>query len=49
LEGLFRLSGTLDQIKLLKKSFDKGQDVDLSLVEDLHSISGAPPRALGAF
>lgn len=39
-EGLFRLSATVKHINLLKKSFDKGEDVDLSIVEDPHVIAG---------
>ncbi len=38
-EGLFRVSATVKQINLLKKSFDKGEDVDFNLIDDPHVIS----------
>jgi hypothetical protein len=39
-EGIFRLSGGNSQIKELKKSFDNGEEVDLSDVEDPHVVVG---------
>eukprot|EP01114_Cavostelium_apophysatum_P016541 TRINITY_DN4728_c0_g1_i1.p1 TRINITY_DN4728_c0_g1~~TRINITY_DN4728_c0_g1_i1.p1 ORF type:complete len:615 (+),score=174.42 TRINITY_DN4728_c0_g1_i1:70-1914(+) len=40
LQGIFRLSGSQPQITQLKKDFDKGENVNLSTVEDPHVIAG---------
>eukprot|EP00004_Rigifila_ramosa_P008362 TRINITY_DN1956_c0_g1_i4.p1 TRINITY_DN1956_c0_g1~~TRINITY_DN1956_c0_g1_i4.p1 ORF type:complete len:629 (-),score=158.45 TRINITY_DN1956_c0_g1_i4:85-1938(-) len=39
-EGIFRLSGSANEIQSLKKSFDKGERVDLSSYKSEHVISG---------
>jgi len=39
-EGIFRLSGSSAQLKELKESFDRGEDVDLSKIKDEHVVAG---------
>jgi len=39
-EGIFRLSGSATAIESLKRSFNEGQDVDLSKCPDTHIVCG---------
>eukprot|EP01117_Protostelium_nocturnum_P006295 TRINITY_DN2272_c0_g1_i1.p1 TRINITY_DN2272_c0_g1~~TRINITY_DN2272_c0_g1_i1.p1 ORF type:complete len:629 (-),score=112.89 TRINITY_DN2272_c0_g1_i1:28-1914(-) len=39
-EGIFRISGSLQAIKSLRESFDRGEDVDIASVKDEHVVSG---------
>jgi RalA-binding protein 1 len=40
LEGIFRISGSQAIVDALRKSYDKGEDVDFSLIENPHDVSG---------
>eukprot|EP01087_Luapelamoeba_hula_P007324 TRINITY_DN1792_c0_g1_i1.p1 TRINITY_DN1792_c0_g1~~TRINITY_DN1792_c0_g1_i1.p1 ORF type:complete len:507 (+),score=120.76 TRINITY_DN1792_c0_g1_i1:190-1710(+) len=40
LEGIFRVSGSLNDVKLIKESYEKGKKVDLSKVTDAHTVAG---------
>jgi Rho GTPase-activating protein 1 len=40
LEGIFRISGSQAIVDTLRKSYDKGEDVDFSLIENPHDVSG---------
>lgn len=39
-DGIFRIAGTQDIMNSLKKMYDRGDDVDLNLIEDVHVIGG---------
>ena len=39
-EGIFRLSGSSTHIKELREAFDRGEEVDLTLVKDEHVVTG---------
>jgi len=39
-EGLFRLAGPQQQINSLRRMYDRGEEVDLHLVDDVHVVSG---------
>lgn len=39
-DGIFRIAGTQDTMNSLKKMYDRGDDVDLNLIEDIHVIGG---------
>jgi hypothetical protein len=38
-QGIFRISGTKDEVDSLKTSFDSGLDVDFNKVKDPHAVS----------
>jgi len=40
LEGVFRISGGAQTMKDLKESFDRGEDIDLSVYKDEHVVTG---------
>lgn len=39
-EGIYRVSGSHEQIDGLRRRFDAGVAVDLTSVEDIHSVAG---------
>jgi hypothetical protein len=39
-EGIYRVSGSHEQMDRLRKQFDACSQVDLSLVEDIHTVAG---------
>jgi len=45
-EGIFRVSGSLQRIKELQDMYDKGTPVDLSKEPDIHAIAGLLKRYL---
>ena len=40
LEGLFRVSGSLTDVKMIKDQYLKGKKVDLDKVADPHTVAG---------
>jgi len=40
LEGIFRISGSLNEIQTLKANIDNGEDVDIDKIKDPHVVSG---------
>lgn len=40
-EGIFRISAPVEEVKSLKRKFDRGKSVDLSKIRNIHTISGA--------
>jgi hypothetical protein len=40
LEGIFRVSGSTNDVKMLQNSYLKGRKVDLSKVQDPHTVAG---------
>jgi len=40
IEGIFRLSGSSVQIEELKTAFDRGEEVNLSVIDDPHAVAG---------
>lgn len=39
-EGIYRVSGSYDQMERLRRQFDFSPNVDLSQVEDIHTVAG---------
>lgn len=39
-EGIYRVSGSHEQMERLRRQFDLGINVDLSTVEDVHTVCG---------
>ncbi|GMS89098.1 hypothetical protein PENTCL1PPCAC_11273 [Pristionchus entomophagus] len=39
-EGIYRVSGSHDQMEKLSKQFDTNHNVDLAMVEDIHTVCG---------
>uniref|UniRef100_A0A7E4UUA6 SH2 domain protein n=1 Tax=Panagrellus redivivus TaxID=6233 RepID=A0A7E4UUA6_PANRE len=39
-EGIYRVSGSHEQMEKLRRQFDLGNNVDLSTVEDVHTVCG---------
>eukprot|EP01095_Lingulamoeba_sp_RSL-Kostka_P000503 TRINITY_DN107_c0_g2_i1.p1 TRINITY_DN107_c0_g2~~TRINITY_DN107_c0_g2_i1.p1 ORF type:complete len:154 (-),score=36.56 TRINITY_DN107_c0_g2_i1:31-468(-) len=39
-EGLFRVPGSSQEIKIYKKQFDKGKKVDLEKINNVHTVAG---------
>jgi len=39
-EGIFRISGSKAEIIELKMAYDRGEDVDLKIIEDYHVVAG---------
>jgi len=39
-EGLFRVPGSATQIREIKSKYDKGKKVDLSTVDNVHTVAG---------
>lgn len=39
-EGIYRVSGSHEQMERLRRQFDLSPNVDLSQVEDIHTVAG---------
>lgn len=39
-EGIYRVSGSHDQMDKLRRQFDASPNVDLAAVEDIHTVAG---------